>query len=104
AVEALERDAELDRLITYAVSADAPGERLVPPTGFGSVPAGNREVRFLLARGWTLEQVERGSRFPLPADASALARLRADAEEHAHDYRVVTWAGATPAELLDDLA
>jgi len=42
AVEALARDAELHRLITYAVSRDAPGPRLTPPTGFGSVPAGNR--------------------------------------------------------------
>jgi len=104
AVDALAREAELDRLITYAVSADAPGERLIPPTGFGSVPAGNREVRFLLARGWTLEQVERGSRFALPADPAALAGLRADAEEHARDYRVLAWTGATPPELLDDLA
>jgi len=104
AVEALARDAELDRLITYAVSRDAPGPRLTPPTGFGSVPAGNREVRFLLARGWTLEQVERGSRFALPADAGVLARLRSDSEDHARDYSVLTWAGATPPDLLDDLA
>jgi len=104
AVESLARDTGLERLITYAVSADAPGERLAPPTGFGSVPAGNREVRFLLARGWTLEQVERGSRFALPADPDALARLRASAAEHAGDYRVLTWAGATPPDLLDDLA
>lgn len=104
AIERLARDLGQSRLITYAVSADAPGERLVAPTGFGSVPAGNREVRFLLARGWTLEQVERGSRFVLPADPTALAALRASAETHATDYRVLTWAGATPAELLDDLA
>jgi hypothetical protein len=68
------------------------------------VPARNREVRFLLARGWTLEQVERGSRFALPADAGALAALRAAAEKQASDYRVLTWVGATPSELLDDLA
>lgn len=92
------------RAITYAVSADAPGERRSPPTGFGSVPAGNREVRFLLARGWTLEQIARGSRFALPADATALARLRAEAERHAADYRVLTWPGATPPELLDGMA
>jgi GNAT superfamily N-acetyltransferase len=104
AIEALAREQGLARLITYAVSRDAPGERLTPPTGFGSVPAGNREVRFLLARGWTLEQVERGSRFALPADPAALAALRAAAEQHSRDYRVLTWAGATPAELLEDLA
>ena len=104
AIEDLARELGQSRLITYAVSADAPGERLVAPTGFGSVAAGNREVRFLLARGWTLEQVERGSRFALPADPAALAALRAAAEMHSPDYRVLTWSGATPAELLDDLA
>jgi len=104
AVEAMARDAGLERLITYAVSPDGPGDRLTPPTGFGSVPAGNREVRFLLARGWTLEQVERGSRFALPADPTALAQLHADAEGHARDYRVLTWVGPTPPELLDGLA
>jgi GNAT superfamily N-acetyltransferase len=104
AVDALAREASLARLITYAVSRDAPGERLAPPTGFGSVPAGNREVRFLLAQGWTLEQVERGSRFALPADADALAELRTSAERHSGDYSVLAWVGATPPELLEDLA
>jgi GNAT superfamily N-acetyltransferase len=103
-LESLSRELGVTRLITYAVSTDAPGERLVPPTGFGSVPAENREVRFLLARGWTLEQVERGSRFPLPPDPIALERLRTDAAGHAGDYRVFAWLGATPPELLDDMA
>ncbi|MEO6117045.1 MAG: GNAT family N-acetyltransferase [Pseudolysinimonas sp.] len=104
AIEAIARELVLTRLLIYAVSADAPGDRLTAPTGFGSVPAGNREVRFLLARGWTLEQVERGSRFALPADPAALAALRASAEQHSGDYRVQTWVGATPPKLLDDLA
>jgi GNAT superfamily N-acetyltransferase len=103
-LESLSRELEVTRLIAYAVSADAPGERLIPPTGFGSVPAANREVRFLIARGWTLEQVERGSRFPLPADPIALERLRTEAEAHAGDYRVFAWEGATPPELLEDMA
>ncbi|MEO6533465.1 MAG: GNAT family N-acetyltransferase [Pseudolysinimonas sp.] len=104
AIEDVAREYRRSRLITYVVSADAPGDRLLAPTGFGSVPAANREVRFLLARRWTLEQVERGSRFALPADSTALAALRAAAEEHSDGYRVLTWAGATPPELLDDLA
>jgi len=104
AIETLARDEGLARLITYAVSPDAAGERLIAPTGFGSVPAGNREVRFLLARGWTLEQVERGSRFALPGDPATLAALRETAERQAGDYRVLTWVGATPPEWLGDLA
>ena len=102
--EAIARELGAVRLIMYTVTADGPGERLVAPTGFGSLPADNRGVRFLLARGWTLEQVERGSRFPLPADPEKLAALRAAAEQHAGDYRVLTWVGLTPPELLDDLA
>lgn len=93
------------RLITYAVSADAPGERLVPPTGAGSVPAGNREVRLLLARGWRLEQIARASRFPLPADPADLASRRAEAERHAGaDYRIHTWTGPTPERWIGDQA
>ena len=93
------------RLITYAVSPDAPGERLVPPTGAGSVPHGNREVRFLLARGWRLEQIARGSRFPLPIDAADVAARRADAEGHAGAaYRIHTWTGPTPDRWVADQA
>lgn len=104
AVEALSREAGLTRLITYVVSKDAQGDRLAAPTGFGSVPADNREVRFLLTQGWTLEQVERGSRFALPADPEHLAALRTTAEQHSRDYRVLTWVGASAPDLLEDLA
>ena len=44
----------------------APGARLEAPTGFGSVPRDTPETRFLLRRGYRLEQVERVSRLPLP--------------------------------------
>jgi GNAT superfamily N-acetyltransferase len=104
-VEQHARSLGRSRLIAYAVSADAPGERLVPPTGAGSVPAGNREVRFLLARGWRLEQIARASRFPLPFDRADVAARRAEAERHAgDDYRIHTWAGPTPERWLADQA
>ncbi|WP_104191559.1 hypothetical protein [Cryobacterium sp. Y82] len=48
-------------LIVYTVSAEAAGNRLAAPTGFGSVPRDKPEVRFLLAHGYRLEQLERGS-------------------------------------------
>ncbi len=105
AVEEHARSLGRTRLITYAVSADAPGERLVPPTGAGSIPAGNREVRFLLARGWRLEQIARGSRFALPFDPADLAARRAQAELHAgDDYRIHTWAGPSPERWVADIA
>ncbi|MES2171634.1 MAG: GNAT family N-acetyltransferase, partial [Actinomycetota bacterium] len=61
----LERLAALEhrtKLLVYAVSKASVGDRLESPTGFGSVPVSNAEVRFLLGRGFRLEQVERASR------------------------------------------
>jgi GNAT superfamily N-acetyltransferase len=102
--EQASRDAGFERMIAYAVSPDGPGERLVPPTGSGSVPAENREVRFLTARGWRLEQVERGSRIPLPIDPGDLETRRAAAAAASADYRVHTWTGPTPERWMSDQA
>ncbi|HEY4226412.1 MAG TPA: GNAT family N-acetyltransferase [Pseudolysinimonas sp.] len=104
AVESASRELGQTRLITYAVHPDAPGPQLTAPTGFGAIPAGNREVRFLLARGWTFEQVERASRFALPGDPARLAAARAGAGSHAGDYRIVSWAGLTPPEWREGSA
>jgi GNAT superfamily N-acetyltransferase len=103
-LEQIARERGQRKLIAYAVSPDAAGERLASPTGFGSVPAANREVRFLRDRGWRLEQVERGSRLALPPDRRALAALRRAAEEHAEGYRVRTWIGVTPEPLRGGMA
>src|SRR5690606_19201078 len=79
--------------------------RLPSPTGFGSVPLDNPEVRFLLRRGFALEQVERISRLALPPDPAASARLFASAQAAAgDDYRLVQWAGRTPERWLTDVA
>lgn len=105
AIETHARELGQSRLITYVVSPDGPGPRIDAPTGFGSVPAENREVRFLVARGFRLEQVERGSRLPLPADEGVLAERAAEASAHAGpDYRVHTWVGRTPPRWLADIA
>ncbi|MEO8261096.1 MAG: GNAT family N-acetyltransferase [Pseudolysinimonas sp.] len=106
-LEAMEAAARADgfrRMITYAVSPDAPGERLVPPTGAGSVPVDNREVRFLLAAGFRLEQVTRASRVALPADTADLNARRDAAAAAAGGYRVHLWTGATPERWLEDQA
>ena len=95
-VESLARREGQSELVSYAVSKDAPGERLQSPTGFGSVPADNPEVRFLLSRGYRLEQVERGSRLALPTAASI--------PPLADGYRLNQWSGPTPERWLDDLA
>jgi len=88
------------KLIVYAVSRDNDGQRLHPPTGFGSVPLENAEVRFLTSQGFELEQVERGSRLALPVTVNvddAIARS-------GPDYRLHEWVGRTPEEWLDDIA
>jgi GNAT superfamily N-acetyltransferase len=101
--------------VVYAVSPEAsagsvpasgPGaERLRAPTGFGSVPRDNPEVRFLLHRGYRLEQVERGSRLTLPVDPDVLDGLGSAASERAGgEYTMVSWAGRTPERWLNDFA
>jgi GNAT superfamily N-acetyltransferase len=103
-LEELAVEAGKRRVIVYAVSRDAPGERLEPPTGFGSVPLGNDEVRFLLGRGYTLEQVERGSRLALPLDARELEQRVADAAAASGpDYRLHSWIDRTPERWRTDM-
>jgi GNAT superfamily N-acetyltransferase len=81
------------------------GERIAAPTGFGSVPRDNAEVRFLTRRGYTLEQVERASRLALPVDPAQLdARVEAAAAASGADYAVRTWTGRVPDRWLADMA
>ena len=96
AVEGHIRSEGRSKILVYAVSADAPGERIASPTGFGSVPADNPEVRFLRARGYELQQVERASRLALPVDLVI--------PDAGTDYRVHHWADHTPPEWLEDMA
>lgn len=80
-------------------------EQLPSPTGFGSVPLDNPETRFLLRRGFRLEQVERVSRLALPVDEVEFARLLSAATAAAgDDYRLVRWTGRTPERWLSDIA
>jgi GNAT superfamily N-acetyltransferase len=104
-VEAAVRADGRTNLIVYAVSASASGEQLPSPTGFGSVPMDNPEVRFLLGRGYTLEQVERGSRLVLPVDNAELTKRLADvADEAGPGYRLHEWSGRIPARWRADMA
>lgn len=87
-------------LLVYCVSAPGEGDHIVAPTGFGSVPRDNPEVRFLLDRGYSLEQVERGSRLAFPIDVPAVAtRL---AEVMPPGYRVHYWGNTTPERWRED--
>ena len=96
AIEGFVREEKRSKLIVYAVSASGEGERLASPTGFGSVPAGNAEVRFLLGRGYRLQQVERASRLTLPVDVAI--------PQPALGYRLHYWLDHTPEQWREDMA
>lgn len=93
------------QLLCYAPASAVAGDRIPSPTGFGSVPAADPGVRFLLSRGWSLEQVERCSRLALPVPAGELAeRLESAHAASGPEYRLHAWGDRTPAEWLADIA
>jgi GNAT superfamily N-acetyltransferase len=80
------------------------GERIVPSTGWGSIPA-DRHARLLRDRGYTLEQVERTSAFDLHGSFALVERMSADALDHmGPHYERVHWSGATPERHVDAFA
>ncbi|NYF11280.1 GNAT superfamily N-acetyltransferase [Leifsonia sp. AK011] len=107
-LERLEERAIADSRTTvqgFSLARDLEGERLSPPTGFGSVSIADESVRFLLNRGWSLEQVDRGSRLRLPLDATVTAELLAEARERATgEYRLHHYIDHTPERWLHDMA
>lgn len=81
------------------------GERLVPTTGWGSVPAGDRNVLFLRANGFTFEQVERNSVFDLHGSSAVVERSLEEALAAAGpDYRLIAWTSPMAEERLDGFA
>ena len=91
------------KALVYAGLQDVPGERIPSPTGFGSIPARHRDVRFLLARGYRFEQVERLSRLALPMPNLDVL-LAAAIEATGPDYVVHTYVGRTPEHWYEDRA
>lgn len=89
----------------YVLHSNTNGERIPSPTGFGAAPRDAPETRFLLARGYALEQVERLSRLALPLEPGVLAsRLDAAQSVAGPNYRAVVWEGGIPERWLGDLA
>ncbi|MFC5676895.1 GNAT family N-acetyltransferase [Aeromicrobium endophyticum] len=84
--------------VAVAHSVRDGGERVEPPTGFGDLPADDPGVRFLRAHGYALEQVTRISLL----DADRLRDLAAAGVPD--DYRLLTWAGPTLDQWIDELA
>ncbi|HEV2528102.1 MAG TPA: GNAT family N-acetyltransferase [Thermomicrobiales bacterium] len=102
-IEALAAELGRTTLQTWPDHTNAEGERIEPPTGFGSVSTGDPGVRFLRRRGYSLEQVERISVLDLPVDQTTLETMRAKAEAASTDYRVLSWIGPAPEDRLEDL-
>jgi GNAT superfamily N-acetyltransferase len=103
AVEALARDDRKAKAIVYASLPDVGSDRVVSPTGFGSVSTGSREARFLLERDYRFEQVERVSRMPLPVP-DLHARLAEAQRVTGPEYAVRLWEGPTPERWRADQA
>ncbi|WP_194411380.1 GNAT family N-acetyltransferase [Microbacterium cremeum] len=82
-----------------------PGPRLSPSTGWGEVPAEDRQTVFHVSNGFTLEQVERNSVLDLTGDFALVERMLADAVTAAGpDYRQIAWTAPTPPEHQDGFA
>ena len=88
----------------YAEHPQEPGPRLEAPTGFGSIPAQGHAARFLQARGFSLEQVERGSVLDLATGTEQVEPLLAQARAASSDYRIVSWFAPTPPEYVEGYA
>lgn len=80
---------------------------LTARSGSGTLDATSAEARWLLHRGFELEQAERYSRLDIERDtlASDLAVHARVAAAHAGaDYELVGWEGTAPDHLHDELA
>ena len=100
-LEQIARDDGKAKTLAYAPIQQGGGEHITAPTGFGSVPAGDRDVRFLLAQGYRLEQVERVSRVELPIH-DLDDQLAAAQDSSGADYRVHYWTGPCPPRWRED--
>lgn len=101
-VESTVRGLGRRKAIAYVPVREQPGPRWPAATGSGSVPAHGRDVRFLLARGYRLEQVERVSRLDLPVPDLDTRLLRA--RRRSGPYAQHSWVGPTPARWLAGVA
>lgn len=102
-VERVAREHGRTVLQGWAEHPAASGPQLEAPTGFGALPA-DHTARFLLASGFTLEQVVRVSRLEMAGVRPRLDALLAEAEGAATGYRIVQWTLPTPAEFVEPFA
>lgn len=85
--------------------ADATGQRLVAPTGYGSIPAEDPQTVFLCKNGFTFEQTERNSVYDLHGSNEIAERMLATSLDVAGpDYEVISWTAPTPDRYKADFA
>lgn len=101
-LQSVARTDAVRKAIVYSPSAHLPGPRITALSGAGSVAAADPSAVALQKAGFRLEQVIRGSRLPLPFDATAAL---ADAVRRSgDDYRLHYWIDRTPQPWLEDIA
>jgi GNAT superfamily N-acetyltransferase len=88
------------RLAAHADAlARASGRRLCQAQGRIGVDRDNKNLRFARSAGYALANTEIERRLSLPADATLLGRLAAEAEPYHRGYVVRTVVGPVPADL-----
>lgn len=81
----------------------AEGPWVHAPVGATGLPRADPSVRFALRHGYRLGQIERSSELTLPLPAVREAALASTAST-VQGYRVVSWFGAAPDDLVDGFA
>ena len=77
---------------------------LVDPSGTIRIRTDDRDVRFVLAHGYSFSQAERHSVQPLPVPEAVLADALAEGETKAAGYELVKFLGQPSDDLLEGLA
>ncbi|GAA1215173.1 GNAT family N-acetyltransferase [Rhodoglobus aureus] len=102
-LETIARRDNKRQVVMYAPSSLNEGPVLAAPTEFGSVSKNNPETQFLLAHGFSFEQVERVSRLALAVPG--LLSLVDDAIDRSNrDYALHEWVDLCPERWREDLA
>ncbi|MFT3888009.1 MAG: GNAT family N-acetyltransferase [Arachnia sp.] len=99
------REAGLVRLSAWVEAPLPKDDVVIPASGVGAAPADYPGVRMALALDFTLEQVERVSRYDFAAPLIDPEHAYEEARRAAgDDYEVIAFEGAAPEEVLADLA
>jgi hypothetical protein len=77
----------------------ADGDTVTAASGHGALPR-DEYARAYLARGYSLEQVDRASAFDLHGDWARVEKLEGEARAEAAGYRLVSWTVPTPEEYV----